>query len=152
MARPGKVGMWGHSRGASITVAVATISDQLAAAVVYAPAPADLAADYRRRLRQSGGNPGADTWPFPPEGDPDAYRRVSPINYLDAVKAPIMLHHGTADRTVDQSASVALAEALRAANKPVTLYLYTGGGHTLAGKMEQLYLARTLKFFRAYLP
>ena len=152
MARPGKIGMWGHSRGASISVAVATISDQLAAAVVYAPAPADLAADYRRRLRQSGGNPGADTWPFPPEGDPDAYRRVSPINYLDAVKAPIMLHHGTADRTVDQSASVALAEALRAANKPVTLYLYTGGGHTLAGKMEQLYLARTLKFFRAYLP
>jgi len=40
MARPGKVGMWGHSRGASITVAAATISDQIAAAVVYAPAAA----------------------------------------------------------------------------------------------------------------
>ncbi|NJL34905.1 MAG: peptidase, partial [Chloroflexaceae bacterium] len=41
MARPGKVGMWGHSRGASITVAATTIlTDQIAAAVVYAPAPA----------------------------------------------------------------------------------------------------------------
>src|SRR3712207_4840168 len=33
MARPGKVGMWGHSRGASITAAAGPITDKLAAAV-----------------------------------------------------------------------------------------------------------------------
>lgn len=151
MARPGKIGMWGHSRGASMTVAALTISDQIAAAVVYAPAPADLAEDYARRLRQSGGNPGRATWPFPPVSNPDAYRRVSPINYLDGVTAPVMLHHGTADTTVDPGASVALAEALRAAGKNVTFHLYEGGGHTLTGEAEQLYFARTLKFFRDHL-
>ena len=40
---------------ASITVAALTVSNQIAAAVVYAPAPADLAADYERRRRQSSG-------------------------------------------------------------------------------------------------
>jgi dipeptidyl aminopeptidase/acylaminoacyl peptidase len=141
------VGMWGHSRGASGTVAAITVSDQIAAAVIYAPAPADLAADYARRFRQSGGNPGSDTFPFPPEANPDAYTRVSPISYFDAVQAPVMLHHGTADATVDASASVAIADALRAAGKEVTLHLYEGGGHTLAGEQERLYFERTLAFF-----
>jgi uncharacterized protein len=151
MARPGKVGMWGHSRGASITVAATTISDQIAAAVVYAPAPADLAADYERRRRQSSNRPGDDTWPFTPAQNPEAYRRVSPINYLDGVTAPIMLHHGTADTVVDSSASVAIADALRAASKDVTLHLYEGGPHTLSGRQERLYFERTLEFFRKHL-
>jgi dipeptidyl aminopeptidase/acylaminoacyl peptidase len=150
MARPGKVGMWGHSRGASITVAALTVSDQIAAAVVYAPAPADLAADYERRRRQSTNRPG-DTWPFPPGQDPEAYRRVSPINYFDSVSAPVMLHHGTADTTVDDSASIAIADALRAAGKDVTLHLYEGGGHTLQGAYERLYFERTLEFFQKWL-
>jgi dipeptidyl aminopeptidase/acylaminoacyl peptidase len=151
MARPGKIGMWGHSRGASVTIAALTISDQIAAAVAYAPAPADLAQDYVRRKRQSGGNPGSATWPFPPEQDPDAYRRLSPITYLDAVGAPVMLHHGTADTTVDESASVAIADILRAAGKDVTLHLYEGSGHALQGSAYSRYAERTLAFFRKYL-
>lgn len=151
MAREGKVGMWGHSRGASITVAALTITDQIAGAVVYAPAPAALAEDYARRLRQSGGNPGSDTWPFLPDQNPDAYARVSPINYVDAVSAPVLLHHGTADSTVDVSASIAIADALRAAGKDVTLYTYEGGGHALAGEAERLYFQRTLEFFGVHL-
>ena len=150
-ARPGKVGMWGHSRGASATIAALTVSDAIAAAVVYAPAPADLALDYARRVRQSDGNPGADTWPFPPEQDPQAYRRVSPINYLDAVAAPVLLHHGSADSTVDVSASVAIADALGAAGKDVTLHVYEGSGHALQGAAYDTYAARTLEFFRSHL-
>jgi dipeptidyl aminopeptidase/acylaminoacyl peptidase len=150
MARAGKVAMWGHSRGASITVATATISDQIAAAVVYAPAPADLALDYERRRRQ-GSNRDDDTWPFPPQQNPRAYAEVSPINYLDGVAAPVMLHHGTADITVNHSASVAIAERLRAAGKDVTLHLYERGPHTLRGNAEQLYFSRTLAFFQKHL-
>lgn len=151
MARPGKIGMWGHSRGASVTIAALTVSDQIAAAVAYAPAPADLAADYARRFRNSGGNPGTNTWPFTPEQNPEAYQRISPINYFDAVNAPVQLHHGTADTTVDFSASVAIAEALRAAGKDVTLYLYEGSGHALQGQAYNLYAQRMLEFFRTHL-
>ncbi len=62
-----------------------------------------------------------------------------------------MLHHGTADTTVDASASVAIADALRAAGKDVTLHLYEGGPHTLQGAQETLYLERTLAFFAQHL-
>ncbi|MBA3471493.1 MAG: prolyl oligopeptidase family serine peptidase [Herpetosiphonaceae bacterium] len=151
LARPGKVGMWGHSRGGSATIAALTVSDQIAAAVVYAPAPADLAQDYARRFRQSGGNPGGGTWPFPPDANLEAYRRVSPITYFAAISAPVQLHHGTADSTVDESASVAMAETLRALGKEVTLHLYEGGGHALQGDAYNLYAERTLEFFRRHL-
>lgn len=151
MARPGKIGMWGHSRGASVTIAALTITDQIAAAVAYAPAPADLAADYERRYRNSGGNPGSATWSFTPAQNPDGYRRISPLSYVDAVSAPVMLHHGTADTTVDAGASITLAETLRAAGKDVTLYLYEGAGHALQGAAYNQYAERTLQFFRTQL-
>ena len=151
MARAGKVGMWGHSRGASTTIAAATITNQIAAAVVYAPAPADVALDYRRRRGQSSGVADTGTWPFPPERDPEAYQRVSPINYLGNVVAPVMLHHGTADTVVDASASLSIAKELRRSGKGVTLHLYERGGHTLTGKAADDYFARTLAFFRAHL-
>jgi dipeptidyl aminopeptidase/acylaminoacyl peptidase len=151
MARPGPVGMWGHSRGGSITTAAITLSDQIAAAVIYAPAPADLAQDYERRRRQSDGRVDTQTWPFPPQRDPDAYRRISPATYLGSVSAPVMLHHGTADATVAASISEDIARALREAGKDVTLHLYEGGPHTLKGAQERLYLRRTLEFFRTHM-
>jgi len=150
-AQPGKVGMWGHSRGAAVTVAALTVSDQIAAAVVYAPAPADLAEDYWRRFRATGGNPGADTWPFTPDENPEAYRRVSPLTYFDAVAAPVQLHHGTADTTVESSASAAIADALRARGQDVTLHLYEGQGHALQGAAYDLYAGRALEFFELHL-
>jgi len=150
-ARPGKLGMWGHSRGASVTVAALTISDQIAAAVVYAPAPAYLAEDYWRRFRNTGGNPGGDTWIFTPDQDPAAYRRISPITYFDAVDATVQLHHGDADTTVDSSASAAIAAELRAQGKDVTLHIYEGQGHALQGAAYDLYAQRTLEFFAEHL-
>jgi dipeptidyl aminopeptidase/acylaminoacyl peptidase len=62
-----------------------------------------------------------------------------------------MLHHGTADTTVDASASITIADELRAQGKNVTLHLYDGGPHTLTGDQERLYLERTLEFFATHL-
>jgi uncharacterized protein len=132
-------------------VVALTISDQIAAAVVYAPAPADLAEDYWRRFRNTGGAPGTDTWPFTPDQDAAAYRRISPISYFDAVDAPVQLHHGAADTTVDSSASAAIADELRAQGKQVTLYIYEGQGHALQGAAYDLYARRTLEFFGLHL-
>ncbi|HEY1014975.1 MAG TPA: alpha/beta fold hydrolase [Herpetosiphonaceae bacterium] len=151
MARPGKVGMWGHSRGASVTVAALATSDQIAAAVAYAPAPADLAQDYARRFRQSGGNPGAETWPFPPDANPAAYRRVSPLYELEAAGAPLQLHHGAADATTDISASEQIAAELRRLGKPVELFAYEGQGHAFQGAAYELYARRVLEFFKTQL-
>ncbi|NJL03615.1 MAG: prolyl oligopeptidase family serine peptidase [Chloroflexaceae bacterium] len=153
MARPDPVGLWGHSRGASINVAAITIMpERIAAAVVYAPAYADLELDYYRRYNASGGNPGTDTWPFPPSANPDAYRRVSPLYAMDVVQAPVQLHHGTLDPVVDISASVQIADTLRSLTKNVEFYVYEGSGHLFGGYAEQLYYERTMAFLNTYVP
>ena len=64
----------------------------------------------------------------------------------------LLLHHGTRDTTVNSSASVAIADGVRAAGKDVTLHLYEGGPHTLTGRQERLYLEQTLAFFRKHVP
>jgi dipeptidyl aminopeptidase/acylaminoacyl peptidase len=51
-ARPGKVGIWGHSNGGAITAKVITVSDQIAAAVIYSPASSNIVEDYQFRVER----------------------------------------------------------------------------------------------------
>jgi dipeptidyl aminopeptidase/acylaminoacyl peptidase len=147
----GPIAMWGHSRGAAITLQVISLTDAVAAASVVAPPPIDLAADYERRLRQSGGNPGSETWPFPPAADPQAYRRLSPLYRLADAVAVVQLHHGTADTLTDPSASQAIADTLRAAGREAELRWYPGAPHTLAGTDAATMHQRSLELFRSTL-
>jgi dipeptidyl aminopeptidase/acylaminoacyl peptidase len=50
--------------------------------------------------------------------DRRAWREYSPINHIDAVRAPILLIHGDRDYTVDVSQSRQMARALERAGKP----------------------------------
>jgi acetyl esterase/lipase len=60
--------------------------------------------------------------PVPPE--------VSPLAHVTAGSPPTLILHGRADRTVDYTQSVALADTLRAHGVPHDLLLLDGVGHT----------------------
>lgn len=64
------------------------------------------------------------------EQDPDSYRRASPINYANKGDAPVLLVHGTGDKTVDVSQSETLARALEAGGVEHSLIVIPDAPHT----------------------
>jgi uncharacterized protein len=157
-AQPSKIGMWGHSNGGAITAKAITISDQIAAAVIYAPASSNIEEDYqfrvgRSRSRAPSGTPRGTIsrvtteFPVTPEQALDLYHRLSPLPYLKYVSAPIQIHWGTADQTVPYKWPGDLLDGLKAAGKQVEYFEYAGQPHSFTGASNQLYLQRIADFF-----
>lgn len=161
-AQPGKVGMWGHSNGGAITAKAITVSDQIAAAVIYAPASSNIVEDYQFRVERSGRRAPSSTprasvsrvtteFPVTPEQAPDLYERLSPLPYLNYVSAAVEIHWGTADQTVPYKWPGDLLDGLRAAGKQVEYFEYEGQPHSFQGAGNQLYLERIAEFFGRHL-
>ena len=153
-ARPGKVGMWGHSNGGAITAKAMVVSDQIGAALIYAPASSNIVEDYWFRVERAASR-GAQIdpieWPVKPEEGPDLYERLSPLPYLQYVQAPVQIHWGTADETVPLKWPDDLRAGLEAAGKQVTMHVYEGQPHSFQGAGNGLYLQRMVEFFAQHL-
>lgn len=146
----GKIGMWGHSNGGAITAKAITISDQIGAALIYAPASSNIVEDYQFRMERAaarGQHIEAADWPVKPDQAPDLYTRLSPLPYMRYVSAPVQIHWGTADETVPRKWSEDLRNALQAANKPVEWFEYPGQPHSFQGAGNAVYLERMVEFF-----
>lgn len=153
-AQPGKVAMWGHSNGGAITAKAMTVSNQIAAALIYAPASSNITEDYYFRVdraRERGREIDPIEWPVKPEQGPDLYLRLSALRYLRYVQAPVQIHWGTADEVVPRKWPEDLRAGLAAAGKQVVMYEYPGQPHSFRGASNNLYLQRTADFFRAQL-
>lgn len=159
-AQPGPVGLWGHSNGGAIAAKVMAVSDQIAAAVIYAPASLTIAEDYafraERWAQRANQPPGRRSgvvdrleieFPVRPDEAPELYQRLSPLPYLDSVTAPVQIHWGTADETVPRNWPGDLLAGLQAAGKPVEYFEYAGQPHSFRGEANQLYLARIAEFY-----
>ncbi len=149
-AQPGKVGMWGHSNGGAITAKAMVVSDQLAAAVIYAPASSNIEEDYWFRVERSasrGQQIDPIDWPVAPAEAPDLYQRLSPLPYLNYVNSPVLIHYGTADEIVPLKWPDDLRAGLAAAGKAVRMELYEGQPHSFQGEANQRYLVDTAAFF-----
>jgi dipeptidyl aminopeptidase/acylaminoacyl peptidase len=85
-----------------------------------------------------------------PASDPAFYAAISPANYLDRVRAPVQIHHGTADTEVPPEWSRDLYAELRRAGMDATLYLYPGAGHTFYGPARDRFLERAFRFFETH--
>jgi dipeptidyl aminopeptidase/acylaminoacyl peptidase len=64
---------------------------------------------------------------------PDLVRRASPVTYVSAAAAPLLLLHGATDVVVSPRQSEELAEALRDAGADVDLELVPGANHVFGG-------------------
>jgi dienelactone hydrolase len=166
-----RVGLLGHSMGGGIATKVLVIDDRVSAAVLYAPNSADDADLIGRwgpgclpdQSFAAGDacNPGEVIPADLPQALTDAYleaagddqflRRVAPINYLGAVKAPVQIHIGEEDgETLQQTPpqwSRKLHEALQASGKEVTFFSYPGQGHYFLPPALGQFMDRSLAFF-----
>jgi dipeptidyl aminopeptidase/acylaminoacyl peptidase len=158
-ALPGKVLMWGHSNGGAITAKAIAASDQIAAALIYAPASSNIVEDYQFRAERSArreANPGRRTgvidrgsieFPLLPEEAPDLYARMSPLNYADYVTARTLIIWGDQDETVPRKWPEDLYIALRDAGKEVEFVIYPGQPHSFDAAGNAQYLPQMVEFF-----
>lgn len=152
MAKADSIGLWGHSMGGGISVEVMVVNPPgLRGVILYGAMSGDMTDNYTRIAYFRGQpTPGID-WPVPPEDAPDAYAQLSPINYLEYVSVPVLIHHGDLDDQVPPEWSARLADSLTAAGKDVTLYAYPGAGHSFYNEDWNLFMGRNVEFFDAVL-
>lgn len=126
LANPDKIGIWGHSNGGQIALTVLEISQKTYPTVLWAPVSkpfpysilyyADEADDRGKALRKKLAG-------FEKDYDVELY---SLTNYLDRVKAPVLIQQGTADEAVPQKWTDVLAKQLKA-----NYVVYPGADHNL---------------------
>lgn len=147
-----RIAMIGHSMGGGIAQAVMVSQPDLVDAyMLYAPVSTDTRESYYRWTKS---RPEAiaqiDAMFGSPEKNPEFWKNVSPINFLDKVKSPIMINHGTADADVPLEWSDRTNAALKSANKEVVYHTYPGEGHEF-GPAWPTVMQRTIDFFDANL-
>ena len=71
---------------------------------------------------------------------PELYQKASPVNYVSKGDAPMLISHGSADKTVSISQSEALVEAYKKAGLEVEFVVVPDGPHTynLSPKQKDL--------------
>jgi dipeptidyl aminopeptidase/acylaminoacyl peptidase len=133
--RPGKVAMYGYSRGAIVAAMAATRDPRLAALVLGAGAydffswyPAPLPGINANIEREAGRSK-------------DAFMARSALHHADRIRAPVLLLHGAADERIPVAQASAFAAKLAAAGVPTTVRIFpdTSHGIPVAAQYREVY-------------
>jgi dipeptidyl aminopeptidase/acylaminoacyl peptidase len=76
---------------------------------------------------------------------------ISPINFLDRISAAVSINHGGSDPLVPLKWSLDLCNRLKALGKSVVCYTYKNEPHTFTGEGDQLFIQRSIDFYRSQL-
>lgn len=146
-----RIGMFGHSMGGGICLNVMVAQPKLVKAfVLFGSVSADVRDNfYRWSVRSSEGDSIIRQYGRPEE-NPDFWNRISPMTYLNAVEAPIMIHHGTSDESCPLEWSQKLTDSLKIRQKDVTFYEYPKEPHEFINAWP-LVMQRTAAFFDQHL-
>lgn len=149
------VGMWGHSMGGGVTARAMVVAANIKAFVLYAPTSADV------RVRQYnypfGSDAATELDPTLSDSmfywlrDPQFIHNVSPINFFKYVNAPVQIHIGQSDMTVQPAWSQAIRDELHNRRKYVEYYEYPRQAHAFIGNGWTLFNDRVVQFFDKYL-
>jgi len=101
-------------------------------------------APYRRALRISEyGDPDADA---------DALAKLSPMTYIDRVKAPLLIMQGASDPRVPAGESIQIHDSLEKKGVACELTIFSDEGHGPQKRENRVYLiAKSIEFFKKYL-
>ncbi|MBI5877758.1 MAG: S9 family peptidase [Chloroflexi bacterium] len=133
---PGRIAVYGGSYGGFMVLAALTNFPDLWAAGVDIVGISNLltflqnTSSYRREHRE------AEYGSL--ERDRAFLERISPIRYVDRIRAPLFIVHGANDPRVPLSEAQQIADALRARNVPVEMLVYSDEGHGLVRLANKL--------------
>lgn len=146
-ANPAAIGLWGHSMGGGISLRAITVDQGIQAAVLYGAMSGNEAWNLAKIQEWSGGQRGSPEVRAPEE----AIIAVSPIYYLDRIRAAVSIHHGDADELVPLEWSVDLCDRLQALEKVVQCVTYLDQPHTFTGQGDRVFVDNTIAFFDTHL-
>ena len=124
-ADPERIGLWGQSRGASMSLVLASSGADVKAVVAAAAGYTEL--------------PGR--------------RETPPMNFVRDLDAPVLLLHGTADQIVPVQQAKEYAEALAMLGKPHETHYFSNAPHGLAfsSNTKVAALSLAVEFFKRHL-
>ena len=151
-----RIAVWGESAGAHLAALLATTGDlqelegdigalgqsSAVGACVGWYGPSDLAS----LLDKAAGEPVARLL----GGDRSKASHASPVTYVSAHSAPILLIHGTDDSVVPYEQSEILAAAYRDHGAEAELQPVAGAGHAFAGTDPELYIEPSIRFLNQH--
>jgi dipeptidyl aminopeptidase/acylaminoacyl peptidase len=146
-ANPDRIGLWGHSMGGGIATRVLTVTDNVKAAVLYAPMSGDEQKNYQAIRDWSGQTRGLEELQVPVE----VLNRISPMYFFSNIHAAVSIHHGTADTLVPVDWSVTTCKELTSLGKNVECTYYENMPHTFTGAGDEEFIHNTIQFFNKYL-
>jgi uncharacterized protein len=143
-AEPQALGLWGHSMGGGIVTRVITVSPDVDAAVLYGPMSGDDKKNYERIFSYfSNGTRGIEEL----KASDEVFQKVSPINYLERIRAAVSIHHGQNDPDVPLAWSLDLCRRLKQLGKSVECFTYPDQTHTFEMEGDTLFIQRMIDFF-----
>jgi dipeptidyl aminopeptidase/acylaminoacyl peptidase len=150
---PQRIGMLGRSMGGGVTLGALVVDpDLVKAAVVYASVSSNVVDNYTKWTRGERPDLAAriERRYGSPEQNPRFWRNVSPRTFVDRVRVPVLVHHGTADTTCPIGWADATVRALERAGADVTYLRYPGEGHAFSAAWADS-MRTTVDFFRRHL-
>jgi dipeptidyl aminopeptidase/acylaminoacyl peptidase len=147
-----KVCIMGWSYGGYAALAGATLTPELYRCAIAGAGVSDLVEMLLWSREYAGGKEGSIRYWRLHIGDPTADKAsieaVSPIKHVANVKAPILLIHGVLDNVVPIKQSEIIAEALKAAGKPVEFARLANENHNITFQSTRI---KTLQAMDAFL-
>jgi len=139
-----RIGLWGHSMGGGIVMRVLVIDEEIGAALLYASIHADEAENLAHFDEDGRGYK-------KPNASAEALAKLSPLNYLDRITAPISIHHGEKDSVVPAEWSDFICELLKELKKEVECTEYPDQQHTFQNSGDTQFIANSTSFYNEYL-
>ena len=127
----GRVGIWGWSNGASMTLYAMTHSDRFKAGAAVAPVTDWRNYDSIYTERNNG---------LPTDKDTTSYVDMNLPKVADKLQGSLLLAHGTGDDNVHFQNSVQMVEALVKAGKQFQFMVYPNKTHSIRGAEDRDHL------------
>lgn len=143
--------MYGHSMGGDVTLRVLETTGLIKAATLWAPVAADFPEStlyFVRKKRPQFEKEIADR--VSSIYNEDELKGLSPIDNLEYIRAPLLIHHGTLDDSVPFKWSLDLIKKLESYGKKYTFHEYTDD-HNFAKTYFYTVLKRDVDFFKSYI-